>query len=58
LNAPGSNHGSGFFFSEVAVLIDGALLRTSELCKKLKKIVDRTHPALVRAVLQKKLGTT
>ena len=40
-------------FSDVAVLIDSALLRTSGQCKKLN-IVDRTHPALVRAVLQKK----
>ena len=40
-------------FSDVAVFIDSALLRTSEQGKKLN-IVDRTHPALVRAVLQKK----
>ena len=40
-------------FSDVAVLIDCALHRTSGQCKK-PNIVDRTHPALVRAVLQKK----
>ena len=39
-------------FSDVAVLIDSALLRTSGQCKKLN-LVDRTHPTLVRAVLQK-----
>jgi len=39
-------------FSDVAVLIPSALLRTSGQCKKLN-VVDRAHPALVRAVLQK-----
>jgi len=37
------------------VLFDSGLLRTSEQCKKLN-VVDQTHPALVRAVLQRKLG--
>ena len=53
---PGLSHGSGVFsaqkFSDVAALIDSTLLRTSGQRKKLN-IVDRTHPALVRAVLQK-----
>ena len=42
------------FFSDIAVLINGALLRTSGQCKKLN-IVDQTHPALVRTVMQKVL---
>jgi hypothetical protein len=51
--APGSNHGFGNFFggkifSDVAVLID----RKDSASKSL--IVDRTHPGLVRVVLQKK----
>ena len=40
-------------FSDVAALIDSALLRASGQCKKLN-LIDRTHPALVRAVLPKK----
>jgi len=46
---PGSNHGSGVFLP----CCNNSLLRTSEQCKKLN-IVDQTHSALVRAVLQKK----
>ena len=41
----------------VALLIDSALLRASGQCKKLYT-VDRIHPALVRAVLQKKFLDT
>jgi len=36
---------------EVVELKDGVLIRASGKCKSL--IVDRTHPVLVRAVLQK-----
>jgi hypothetical protein len=51
--APGSSHGSGKFFrekniSDVAMLIDS---KDSEIKSF---IVDRTHPVLVRVVLQKK----
>jgi len=45
-----------FSLSDAAVLInsDSALLRAkSEECKKKLNTVDRTHPVLVRAVLQK-----
>ena len=53
---PGSSHGSRVFFrkiSDVAVLIDSALLRECTVQKKLNK-VDRTHPALVKSSEAKK----
>ena len=51
----GSNLGSREFFSDVAELIDcSALLRVRVDSAKLNThIVDRTHPVLVRAALQK-----
>ena len=55
--APGSNLGVSKIFSERFIsLLDVAELIDSKDSANKSLIVDRTHPVLVRAVLQKKIS--